>query len=60
MKQFIILSFMLIYISCISTDRDGVVDERPNILLIVSDDHGMGDAGCYGNMSNVHFYQLTI
>src|SRR5215218_4499626 len=23
-------------------------DVKPNVLLIVSDDHGYGDAGCYG------------
>jgi len=49
MKQFIFVSLIMICISCISADKDGVVGERPNILLIVSDDHGMGDAGCYGN-----------
>jgi len=24
-------------------------DKRPNVVLIVSDDHGRGDLGCYGN-----------
>jgi arylsulfatase A-like enzyme len=28
-------------------------DTRPNIVVIVSDDHGLDDLGCYGN-SAIH------
>ena len=49
MKQLILPSLILILISCVPPNRERITDDRPNILLIVSDDHGMGDAGCYGN-----------
>jgi len=28
---------------------DDVASRRPNVVLIVADDHGRGDLGCYGN-----------
>jgi len=49
MKQLILLLIFLLLVSCISSNRNQVADRMPNILLIVSDDHGMNDAGCYGN-----------
>jgi len=35
--------------------------DRPNIVLIVADDHGMGDLGCYGNTAvhTPHLDQLA-
>jgi len=27
----------------------GAASKRPNVVLVVSDDHGRGDLGCYGN-----------
>jgi len=41
-----VISFLLL--SC-SEHTPGKPDNRPNIVLIVADDHGTGDAGCYGN-----------
>ena len=32
-----------------ATTEDNVISDKPNIVVIVSDDHGSRDAGCYGN-----------
>ena len=34
-----------------STVDEAPADTRPNIVMIVSDDHGLDDLGCYGNMA---------
>ena len=53
MRLFSII-WILLLLSCISPDKDEervVEQKRPNIVLIVADDHGMNDLGCYGNMA---------
>ena len=50
MKNLWFLFLPIIFISaCNNTNDTSQVDNRLNIVLIVSDDHGMDDAGCYGN-----------
>ncbi len=34
-----------------STANEAQANSRPNIVMIVSDDHGLDDLGCYGNMA---------
>lgn len=45
----IALLFVPFLISSCSNDSEKTNQEKPNIVLIVSDDHGSEDAGCYGN-----------
>lgn len=45
MKKFIALAILLSALVCCKTRNP---DERPNILLIVADDLGYSDIGCYG------------
>ncbi|TVR73831.1 MAG: heparan N-sulfatase [Marinilabiliales bacterium] len=43
-----ILPLSILAASC-STSEEAPADLRPNIVMIVSDDHGTDDLGCYGN-----------
>jgi len=46
---FIILATCFVLAGCSETD----IEKKPNIILIVADDMGYGDAGCYGNTNLV-------
>jgi N-sulfoglucosamine sulfohydrolase len=43
-----ILPLSVLAASC-SMVNEAPADQRPNIVMIVSDDHGLDDLGCYGN-----------
>ena len=41
--------FVLTLISIFSLSSVLIADERPNIVLIFTDDQGINDVGCYGS-----------
>lgn len=48
-SYYVILFSMLLFSSCgVEKNNDGASSDV-NVVLIVSDDHGMDDLGCYGN-----------
>ncbi len=49
MKTISLIILSLVLISCSSINQPGTVDGRPNIILIMADDVGLGDISCYGS-----------
>ena len=54
--KIILLSVLVVHISDGSSGKPAKIDKKPNIILIVSDDVGFEEIGCYGvlNLSLIH------
>ena len=52
---------ILLLLSCTTNYVQGVEDTRPNLVLVLCDDLGNGDLGCYGNkvVSTPHLDQFA-
>ncbi len=48
----ILLSTLVLHLSDGSSGRPTKIDNKPNIILILSDDVGFEEIGCYGVLNN--------
>ena len=63
----VVLTIVSLATVCVMSAGRGLTAERPNILLIYTDDQGTLDAGCYGsrdlftpNIDGLAAYRITL
>ncbi|MBT5812732.1 MAG: sulfatase-like hydrolase/transferase, partial [Opitutales bacterium] len=64
MKSFLAFTLLAALLSCLSLEAESLKGTRPNIIMVMTDDQGMGDLSCLGNpvlrTPNIdRFYKLS-